>query len=208
MGKIALVIVGLIILAALLFAGWGIGSYNTLTTSRNIVEQQWSQVENQLQRRADLIPNLVNTVQGMANLEQSILTKIADARSKILSPTATPEEKMAASNQMTEAARQAGLLPAGSGGILGPGGRFLSITEQYPQLKSDQSFLRLQDELAGTENRLAVARRDYNNAVTEYNTTRQKFPAVLIAGLLGFKDKPLFTADEGARKAPTVDFGK
>src|SRR5262245_6199548 len=208
MGKIALVIVGLVILAALLIGGWGIGSYNSLTTARNVVDQQWSQVENQLQRRADLIPNLVNTVKGIANLEESVLTKIADARSKILSPNATPEEKMAASNQMSEAARQAGLLPAGSGGILGTGGRFLSITEQYPQLKSDQSFLRLQDELAGTENRLAVARRDYNNAVTDYNTTRQKFPAVLIAGFLGFKDKPLFTADEGARRAPTVDFGK
>jgi LemA protein len=208
MGKIALIFVGLIILAALIIGAWGIGSYNSLTTERNVVDQQWSQVENQLQRRADLIPNLVNTVKGMAHLEESILTKIADARSKILSPTATPEEKIAASNQMSEAARQAGLLPAGSGGILGPGGRFLSITEQYPQLKSDQSFLRLQDELAGTENRLAVARRDYNNAVTEYNTTRQRFPTVLVAGLLGFKDKPFFIADEGARKAPTVDFGK
>jgi len=207
MGKIALVIVGLVILAALLIGGWGIGSYNSLMTARNVVDQQWAQVENQLQRRADLIPNLVNTVKGIANLEESVLTKIADARSKILSPNATPEEKMAASNQMSDAARQAGLLPAG-GGILGTGGRFLSITEQYPQLKSDQSFLRLQDELAGTENRLAVARRDYNNAVTDYNIARQRFPAVLIAGFLGFKDKPLFTADEGARRAPTVDFGK
>jgi LemA protein len=205
MGKIAIFIVGLIILAALVIGLWGIGSYNTLTRSRNIVDQEWSQVENQLQRRADLIPNLVNTVKGIAKLEESVLTKIADARSKILSQTATPEEKMAASNQMSEAARQAGLLP---GGILGPGGRFLSITEQYPQLKSDQSFLRLQDELAGTENRLAVARRDYNNAATEYNITRQRFPAVLISGLLGFKDKPLFIADEGARRAPTVDFSR
>ncbi|MCI0337746.1 MAG: LemA family protein [Acidobacteria bacterium] len=207
MGKIALVILGVIILAALLIGGWAVGGYNNLTTKRNLVDQQWSQVENMLQRRADLIPNLVGTVKGVANLEESILTKIADARSKILSPTATPEEKMEASNQMTQAARQAGLLP-GSGGILGPGGRFLSITEAYPQLKSDQSFLRLQDELAGTENRLAVARRDYNNAATDYNTTRQKFPTVLIAGFLNFQDKPLFKADEGARQAPKVDFSK
>lgn len=207
MGKIALVILGVIILAALLIGGWAVGGYNNLTTKRNLVDQQWSQVENMLQRRADLIPNLVGTVKGVANLEESILTKIADARSKILSPTATPEEKMEASNQMTQAARQAGLLP-GSGGILGPGGRFLSITEAYPQLKSDQSFLRLQDELAGTENRLAVAHRDYNNAATDYNTTRQKFPTVLIAGFLNFQDKPLFKADEGARQAPKVDFSK
>jgi LemA protein len=123
MGKIALVIVGLIILAALFIGGWGIGSYNTLTTSRNVVDQQWSQVENQLQRRADLIPNLVNTVKGIANLEESVLTKIADARSKILSPTATPEEKMAA-------CRRRHARPAccrGAAGFWGPaGGSFRS----------------------------------------------------------------------------------
>jgi LemA protein len=206
MGKIALIIVGLLILAALFIGGWAIGGYNTLTTKRVAVDNAWSQVENNLQRRADLIPNLVGTVKGVANLEESILTKIADARSKILSPSTTPEEKMEASNQMTDAARQAGLIPGG--GILGPGGRFLSITEAYPQLKSDQSFLRLQDELAGTENRLAVSRRDYNNTVSEYNTTRQRFPTVLIAGLLGFQDKPFFKAEESAQQAPKVDFSK
>jgi LemA protein len=205
MGKIALIIVGLLILVALLIGGWAIGGYNTLTTKRVTVENTWSQVENNLQRRADLIPNLVGTVKGVANLEESIYTRIADARAKILSQTTTPEEKMEASNQMTDAARQAGLLP---GGILGTGGRFLSITEQYPQLKSDQSFLRLQDELAGTENRLAVSRRDYNNAVGDFNTTRQRFPTVLIAGLLGFQDKPFFKAEESAQQAPKVDFSK
>jgi LemA protein len=208
MGKIALIIVGLLILAALFIGGWAIGGYNTLTTKRVAVDNSWSQVENNLQRRADLIPNLVGTVKGVANLEESILTRIADARSKILSQSTTPEEKMEASNQMTDAAREAGLIPGGSGGILGTGGRFLSITEAYPQLKSDQSFLRLQDELAGTENRLAVSRRDYNNAVTDYNTTRQRFPTVLIAGLLGFQDKPFFKAEESAQQAPKVDFSK
>ncbi len=208
MGKAALVILGVLLLFALIIGGWALGSYNTLIEKRNNVDQQWAQVENNLQRRADLIPNLANTVKGIANLEQSIFTKIAEARSKILSPTATPEEKIEANNQMTQAAREAGLLPPGNGGILGQGGRFLAITEQYPQLKSDQSFLRLQDELAGTENRLAVARKDYNESVTDYNTTRQKFPTVIIAGLMGFQDKPFFRADEGARKAPTVDFSK
>jgi LemA protein len=208
MGKIALIIVGVIVLAALFIGGWAINSYNTLNVKRLAVEENWSGVENNLQRRADLIPNLVGTVKGVANLEESVLTKIADSRSKILSQSTTPEEKMEASNQMTDAARQAGLIPGGSGGILGTGGRFLSITEQYPQLKSDQSFLRLQDELAGTENRLAVSRRDYNTAVTGYNTSRQRFPTVLLAGMLGFQDKPYFKAEESAQQAPKVDFSK
>ncbi len=208
MGKIALIILGVIVLAALFIGGWAINSYNTLNVKRLAVEETWSGVENNLQRRADLIPNLVGTVKGIANLEESVLTKIADSRSKILSQSTTPEEKMEASNQMTDAARQAGLIPGGSGGILGTGGRFLSITEQYPQLKSDQSFLRLQDELAGTENRLAVSRRDYNTAVTEYNTGRQRFPTVLLAGMLGFQDKPYFKAEESAQQAPKVDFSK
>jgi LemA protein len=115
---------------------------------------------------------------------------------------------MEASNQMSAAARQAGLLPGGEGGILGTGGRFLSITEQFPQLKADQQFLRLQDELAGSENRLSVARRDYNNSVNEYNTTRQTFPTVLIASLMGFQDKPFFKSEEAAKQVPRVDFGK
>jgi LemA protein len=208
MGKIALIIVGVIVLAALFIGGWAINSYNTLNVKRLAVEENWSGVENNLQRRADLIPNLVGTVKGVANLEESVLTKIADSRSKILSQSTTPEEKMEASNQMTDAARQAGLIPGGSGGILGTGGRFLSITEQYPQLKSDQSFLRLQDELAGTENRLAVSRRDYNTAVTGYNTSRQRFPTILLAGMLGFQDKPYFKAEESAQQAPKVDFSK
>ncbi len=199
MGKISLVILGVIILAALLIGGWAVGGYNNLTTKRNVVDQQWSQVENQMQRRADLIPNIVGTVKGIAGQETEIFTKIAEARSRLLSAT-TPEQKIEADQQLTQAMRD--------GGLLGTGGRFLSIVEQYPQLKSNENFMRLQDELAGTENRLSVARRDYNNAVTDYNTTRQRFPTVLIAGLLGFQDKPLFKADEGSRQAPKVDFSK
>jgi LemA protein len=208
MGKIGLVILGVIILLALSIGGCGVGQYNTLIGKRNLVDNRWAQVENNLQRRADLIPNLANSVKGIANLEQNIYTRIADARAKMLSPTTTPEEKIAANNEMTQAARDAGLLPAG--GILGQGGRFLSITEQYPQLKSDQSFLRLQDELAGTENRLAVSRKDYNDAVNEYITAKQQFPTVILASLMKgtFPDKPFFKAEEGSRRAPTVDFGK
>jgi LemA protein len=208
MGKIGLLILGALLLLALVVGGWAFGAYNRLIEKRNVVDNSWAQVENNLQRRADLIPNLANTVKGIARLEESIYTKIAEARSKILSPTATPEEKIEANNQMTQAARDAGLLPAG--GILGPGGRFLAITEQYPQLKSDQSFLRLQDELAGTENRLAVSRRDYNNAVTDYITSKQQFPTVILATLMKgtFPDKPFFKAEEGSRRAPTVEFGR
>src|SRR5215510_2785230 len=208
MGKSALGILGVLVLLALLIGGWALSGYNSLIEKRNMVDNRWAQVENNLQRRADLIPNLANTVKGIANLEQSIYTKIAEARSKMLSPTATPEEKIEANNQMTQAARDAGLLPPG--GILGQGGRFLAITEQYPQLKSDQIFLRLQDELAGTENRLAVSRKDYNDAVKDYITSKQQFPTVIMASLMKgtFPDKPFFKAEEGSRKAPTVEFGR
>ena len=204
MGKTLLVVLGVILLFVLVIGGWVFGSYNGLVEKRNLVDQQWAQVENNLQRRADLIPNIVNTVKGYANIEAGILTSIADSRSRILSATATPEQKMDASNQMTNAARQAGIL--NGGGILGTGGRFLALTDTYPQLKSDQSFLRLQDELAGTENRLAVARKDYNESVTVYNTARQKFPGVIVASLTGFQDKPFFKADDSARKAPEGKF--
>jgi LemA protein len=199
MGKIALVILGVILLFALILGVWAFGSYNNLVRLNNAVDTQWSQVENQMQRRADLIPNLVNTVKGFAGQEREIFTRIAEARSRLLSAT-TPEQKIEADGQLTQALRD--------GGLLGAGGRFLAITEQYPQLKSDQNFLRLQDELAGTENRLAQERRLYNLAVQDYNNSRQTFPNVLIAGLMGFKDKPLFKADEGARQAPKVDFSK
>jgi LemA protein len=208
MGKIGLVILVGILLAALAIGGCGVGQYNSLIAKRNMVDNRWAQVENNLQRRADLIPNLANSVKGIANLEQNIYTRIADARAKMLSPTATPEEKIDANNEMTQAASDAGLVP--SGGILGQGGRFLSITEQYPQLKSDRSFLRLQDELAGTENRLAVARKDYNDAVTDYITAKQTFPTVIMASLFRgtFPDKPFFKAEEPARRAPRVEFEK
>lgn len=208
MGKAVLIVLAVVLVIVLVLGGWVAGKYNGLIASRNEVDGKWAQVENNLQRRADLIPNLVNAVKGYVKLEESVFIKIAEARAKIQSTTSTPEEKMAASNQMTDVARNAGLLPSGGGGILGTGGRFLSIVEQYPQLKSDTQFLKLQDELAGTENRLAVARKDYNEAVQTYNTGRQTFPTVLIAGILNFQDKPFFKAEEGAKTVPKVDFSK
>jgi LemA protein len=204
MGKKALIILGVIILVALIVGGMTIRSYNTLVTKQQNVNAQWSLVENQMQRRADLIPNIVATVKGIAGLEERVFTKIAEARSQLLStmqnPNSTTADKIAADTKFDQTLRD--------GGLLGTGGRFLSIAENYPQLKSNESFLKLQDELAGTENRLATARRDYTLAAQEYNTTRSRFPTVLMAGLLGFKEQPYFKADEGAKQAPKVDFGK
>lgn len=207
MGKAAIIVLGAVLVLALVFGVMGIGVYNNLIGLGNRVDQQWAQVENNLQRRSDLIGNLVGTVKGIAGQEIEVFGRIADARARLLA-AGTPEEKMAASENLTRATREAGLLPAGGGGVLGTGGRFLSIVEQYPQLRSSELFLKLQDDLAGTENRLAIARKDYNDAVTEYNTTRQRFPTVIIAGLTGFQDKPLFKAEEGAREVPKVDFSK
>jgi LemA protein len=204
MGKTGLIIVGVILLLVLIIGVVTLGSYNTLVTKKQKVNAQWSLVENQMQRRADLIPNIVGTVKGVAGLEERVFTKIAEARSQLLStmqnPNSTTEDKINADNKLNQSLRE--------GGLLGTGGRFLSITENYPQLKSNESFLKLQDELAGTENRLATSRGDYTLAAQDYNTTRSRFPTVLIAGLLGFKEQPYFKADEGARQAPKVDFNK
>jgi LemA protein len=198
------VVLGIVILLVLIIGGGAISTYNTLVTKQQNVQAKWSQVENQMQRRADLIPNIVATVKGVAGLEERVFTKISEARSQLLStmqnPNSTTADKIAADGKLDQALRD--------GGLLGTGGRFLAITENYPQLKSNESFLRLQDELAGTENRLATARYDYTQAAQDYNTTRSRFPTVLIAGLMGFKEQPYFKADEGARQAPKVDFNK
>jgi len=198
------IVLGIVILLVLIIGGGAISTYNSLVTRQQNVNAKWSQVENQMQRRADLIPNIVATVKGVAGLEERVFTKIAEARSQLLStmqnPNSTTADKIAADSKLDQTLRD--------GGLLGTGGRFLAITEQYPQLKSNESFLKLQDELAGTENRLATARYDYTQAAQDYNTTRSRFPAVLIAGLMGFKEQPYFKAEEGARQAPKVDFNK
>src|SRR5205085_505998 len=202
MNKTLLIVMGVMVLIALILGGILFSSYNTLVTKQQTVKAQWSLVENQMQRRADLIPNIVSTVKGIAGLEERVFTRVAEARSQLLStinnPSATTEQKIAADNNLTTAMRD--------GGLLGTGGRFLSIAENYPQLKSNESFLKLQDELAGTENRLATSRRDYTLAAQDYNTTRSRFPTVLIAGLMGFKEKPFFQGDKGEQTAPKVDF--
>jgi len=201
---IAVIVLAVLLVILLMCAFGGVSSYNSLVTKKQTVDAQWSEVQNQMQRRADLIPNIVGTVKGVAGLEERVFTKIAEARSNLLStiqnPNSTTEQKIAADQNLTQAMRD--------GGLLGTGGRFLSITENYPQLKSNESFLKLQDELAGTENRLAISRRDYTQAAQDYNTTRSRFPMVVFAGVMGFQPQPYFQADQGAQQAPKVDFSK
>jgi LemA protein len=166
----------------------GISGYNSLVSMNENVNGKWAQVENQLQRRADLIPNLVSTVQGMAAQERAVIQSVADARAK-LAGAQGPAAKAEANDQLSGALS-----------------RLLVVVENYPTIKSDKSFLGLQDELAGTENRLAVARKDYNDAVQGFNAKIQSFPSVLYARMLGFSPKEYFRAAEGAKQVPQVKF--
>ena len=165
-------------------------SYNKFTTQEEAIKAQWGQVENQLQRRHDLIPNLVETVKGFAQQERDVFQSVADARAK-MAGASTPAEKIAGANAESSALA-----------------RLLVVVEAYPQLKSDANFLRLQDELTGTENRLATERMRYNERIQEYNTSRRKFPANMTAKVFGFKEYPYFEAPADAKGAPKVDFKK
>jgi LemA protein len=188
MSKGLIVIIVLILIALAVF-GQYVSVRNTLVTKNEAVKASWSQVDIVLQRRADLIPNLVETVKGIAKQEQTVFGDIAKARSQLLS-AGTPSEKIAANQQLDGAL-----------------GRLLAIAENYPQLKSNENFLRLQDELAGTENRIAVERKRYNDTLQDYNTYIQKFPANIFARWAGFKpNEAYFTAAEGSRQVPKVDF--
>ena len=188
MGKTLIVVVVLLIVA-LLVGSWFVGIRNQMVTKRETVNAAWSSVDIALQRRSDLIPNLVETVKGYAAQETTIFTEIAKARSALIGAR-TPADKIAANGALDSALS-----------------RLLVITENYPQLKSNENFLRLQDELAGTENRIAQERRNYNNTVQDYNTYIQLFPNSIFAGLSGFaRNDAYFKADEGARTAPKVNF--
>ena len=182
--------IGLLVVAALvlILVFSGVGSYNRLVSSETTVENKFSTIDIQLQRRADLIPNLVSTVKGYAAHEKEVLTAISDARAR-LAGAGTPEDKAAADAELTGALS-----------------RLLVVVENYPNLKADAQFRQLMDELSGTENRIAVARKDYNDAVTDYNTRIRKFPAAVFAGMFGFEKKPFFQAKEGAEKVPEVNF--
>ena len=175
-------------------------SYNDLTAQQQQVKGKWGNVESALQRRADLIPNLVKAAQMSGIQEQEVFGQIADARSRLLNATqAAPQGE---DGDKTPEQKQAVIEANNSFG--GTIGRLLSLQESYPQLRSNELFLNVQNELSGTENRINVARMDYNDAVTRYNTARNSFPAVLTAGLLGFKEEPYFQAEAGARQAPDI----
>jgi LemA protein len=175
-------------------------SYNDLTAKQQKVKGSWANIETSLQRRADLIPNLVKTAQMAGVQEQEVFGQIAEARSKLLN--ATQAAPAGADGDKSPEQKQAILEANNSFG--GTIGRLLSLQESYPQLQSIEAFKNVQTELAGTENRIGVARTDYNNVVTEYNTMRNQFPAVITASLFGFKEEPFFKADEGATKVPDV----
>ncbi|HEX8117314.1 MAG TPA: LemA family protein [Pyrinomonadaceae bacterium] len=182
------------------FASSGCG-YNTLTGKQQNVRRSWADVESQLQRRADLVPNLVAAAQSAGIQEQEVFGQIAEARSRLLN--ATGAQGQGEGGDKTPEQRQAVIDAANSfGGTLG---RLLSLTENYPQLRSVEAFMNVQTALEGTENRINVARQDYNAAVQDYNTNRNSFPTVIAAKMYGFKEEPYFQAEAGARSAPTID---
>jgi LemA protein len=185
MGRIALVVLVALLAVAALGAGC---SYNRFASTEEAVKAQWGQVENQLQRRYDLIPNLVETVRGYAAHEKEVFQAVADARARLAGAT-TPVERVEGANQMESALA-----------------RLLVVVENYPQLKADAQFARLMDELAGTENRLAAERMRFNERAQEYNTLRRRFPSNLTAAIFGFEEYPYFTALPEAKGAPKVDF--
>ncbi len=189
----------IIMICVALFALCGLSScnYNSLVEKQQGVDQAWAEVENQYQRRSDLIPNLVNTVKGYSTHEEATLTKVTEARAKATSITidpanlneATLAKYQAAQNELSDALKS-----------------LLAVTEAYPDLKANQNFLNLQAQLEGTENRVTVARKRYTESVQEYNTSIKKFPTMIYAGWFGFKEKPQFKAEAGAEKAPEVKF--
>ncbi len=191
----------LIIIAIIATLGASGCSYNELTAQQQGVKGRWANVESSLQRRADLIPNLVEAAKMAGIQEQEVFGQIADARSKLLG--ASSASGLGAGGDKTPEQKQA-ILDANSsfGGTIG---RLLVLQEQYPQLRSNDNFMKLQDELSGTENRINTARLDYNDAVTKYNTSRNQFPAVITASLFGFKEEPFFKADEGSKQVPKMD---
>jgi LemA protein len=193
----------ILLLASLIFVAVtasGCG-YNTLTTKQQNVKAKWANVEAQLQRRADLINNLVETAKLAGVQEQEVFGKIAEARSRLLNATSQPPQ--GEGGDKTPEQKQAVIDAANSFG--GTIGRLLVLQEAYPQLKSNENFLKVQDEVVGTENRIATARKDYNEAVQDYNTTRARFPTVISAKLFGFKEEPYFKAEEGATQVPKID---
>ena len=192
------VLTTIIVVAVLgMIAAWLIGRYNAMVTMEENVENAWGQVQNQYQRRIDLIPNLVSTVKGYAKHEQETYTSVMEARAKATQVTidpsnATPEQLAAYQNAQGELSQALG--------------RLLAVAENYPELKANENFKQLMDQLEGTENRITFARNEFNNQAKEYNTYIRRFPANIVASMFGFQYKPYFQAEEGAEKAPKVEF--
>jgi LemA protein len=197
MGK-RITLLSFALFVAVIASGCG---YNTLTTKQQNVKAKWANVETQLQRRADLLANLIETAKLAGVQEQEVFGTIARARSQLLNATRQPPQ--GEGGDKTPEQKQAVIDAANSFG--GTIGRLLVLQEQYPQLKSNENFMKAQDEVAGTENRIATARKDYNEATQDYNTTRARFPTVISAKLFGFKEEPYFKAQEGATEVPRID---
>lgn len=186
--KKGLIITIVIVVLAVLLIGACVGGYNSLVSGRENIDNQLANIDTQLQRRNDLIPNLVNTVNGYTDHESEVLAQVSDARAKLAGASSTAE-KSAADGELSSALS-----------------RLLMVVENYPNLKADTQFSALTDELAGTENRIATARKDYNDAARVYNTEIKKFPKVLFANLFGFEKADYFESQEGAENAPQVNF--
>lgn len=187
MKKSSIVILAVIAIVIIIIAMF-VSSYNNIVAKAEEVDNKFAAVDTQLQRRADLIPNLVNTVKGYAKQEQDVINSVTEARAKLAGAT-TVSDKAKADEELTSALN-----------------RLMVVVENYPDLKSNQNFIQLSDELAGTENRIATARRDYNDSVTSYNTSIKKFPTNILAGMFGFEKKDYFEVSEGKTDVPNVEF--
>ena len=186
--KVFLIVLAIVVVFVLIFYSSIKGTYNTLVTFDEGVKTAWAQVENQLQRHMDLIPNYVETVKGYARQEREVFIEVTEARAKVAG-SVTPSQQIEANTELSAALS-----------------RLLVVVERYPDLKSNQNFIRLQDELAGTENRIAVERMRYNEAVREYNVYIRRFPTLILANMFGFTRAPLFEAPEEAKEPPKVQF--
>ena len=201
MGKgclIGSIILGSIAVLIFIFVMWVIGSYNSIITLNETATTAWSQVENQYQRRFDLIPNLVETVKGVAQFEKGTFIAVAEARSSVGNIKLTPE--------MLNDPKMLQKFQSAQDGLSGALSKLMVVVEKYPELKVNQNFLQLQSQLEGTENRIAVERKRFNDSVKEYNVKIKRFPANILAGFFGFSVRPYFEATEGADKAPVVKF--
>ncbi len=194
---VLLVVIGIPVIVTM----WFVGVRNRLVTLDEQVQQSWAQVENVYQRRADLIPNLVSTVKGYANFEQETLTQVIEARAQATQISGDALKNAANDPQTFEK------FQASQGALSSALSRLLVVVERYPELKANQNFLELQAQLEGTENRIAVERRRFNETAQEFNTAVRRFPGSLVASMSGFQPKPYFKADPGAQQAPKVDFG-